>query len=138
MTLKAPMALTFHPKAGMVLVCDFRGAIVPEISKVRPVVVISPNHPRRAGLVTVVPLSTTTPEPVRTFHYRLSRHPIPSWSTAPWAKCDLVTSVSIERLDRVRLGHGKYGVGHVDEEELRQIRLAAARSFGVDAMGSVG
>jgi len=122
----------------MVLVCDFRGAIAPEISKVRPVVVISPNHPRRAGLVTVVPLSSTPPAPVRTFHYCLGRPPIPTWSTALWAKCDLVTSVAIARLDRIRLGHGNYGVGHIEEEELQQIRLAAARSFGVDASGPAG
>ena len=121
----------------MVLICDFRGAIAPEISKARPVVVISPNHPRRPGLVTVVPLSATPPDPVRAFHYCLSRPPLPGGPAAAWAKCDLVTSVSIARLDRARIGRGEYLVGHIESEELRQIRLAAARSFGVDVAGSV-
>ena len=131
------MAITFHPKAGMVLICDFRGAVPPEMSKIRPIVVVSPNHPRRAGLVTVVPLSATAPDPIRSFHYRLTRAPLPTGPAAVRAKCDLVTSVSIARLDRARIGRGEYLVGHVDDQELRQIRLAAARSFGVDAAGAL-
>jgi uncharacterized protein YifN (PemK superfamily) len=38
------MALTFFPKAGTALVCDFRGYEPPEIVSIRPVIVISPNH----------------------------------------------------------------------------------------------
>lgn len=121
----------------MVLICDFHGAVAPEISKVRPVVVISPNHPRRAGLVTVVPLSATRPSPVRDFHHRLSQSPFPGRATEVWAKCDLVTSVAFARLDRVRVGRGEYLVGHIDDEELLRIRLAAALSFGVDGSQAV-
>jgi uncharacterized protein YifN (PemK superfamily) len=126
------MPITFHPKAGMVLVCDFRGAVDPEIGKVRPVVVISPNHPRRPGLVTVVPLSATRPNPIRAFHQQLSQSLLPGRASEVWAKCDLVTSVAVARLDRVRVGRGEYSVGRVSDEELRRIRLAAALSFGVD------
>jgi len=136
-TLSSPMAITFHPKAGMVLICDFQGAVAPEITKVRPVVVISPNHPRRAGLATVVPLSTTRPNPIRAFHHRLSRSPLPGPATEVWAKCDLVTSVALARLDRVRVGRREYFVGRIGDEELRWIRLAAAVSFGVDVTRSV-
>ena len=56
----------------------------------------------------------------------------PGLATEVWAKCDLVTSVAYARLDRVRVGRGEYFVGHVGDDELRRIRLAAALSFGVD------
>jgi uncharacterized protein YifN (PemK superfamily) len=127
------MAITFFPKAGMVLICDFGGYRVPEIVKARPVAVISPNHMRRPGLVTVVPLSTTAPRPVCDYHHRLTGNPIPGDSaTEVWAKCDLVATVSIERLDRIRLGRGRYEVGHVGMEQVRAMRRCAARSFGIE------
>jgi len=63
--------IQFFPKAGMVLMCDFDGYQVPEIVKTRPVVVVSPNHLIRPGLVSVVPLSLTPPDPVQPYHYQL-------------------------------------------------------------------
>ncbi|MEO1455367.1 MAG: type II toxin-antitoxin system PemK/MazF family toxin [Pseudomonadota bacterium] len=50
--------LPFHPRAGQVLVADFKDFVAPEITKLRPVVVISPRLPHRAGLVTVIPLGS--------------------------------------------------------------------------------
>ncbi|MFD2738235.1 type II toxin-antitoxin system PemK/MazF family toxin [Sulfitobacter aestuarii] len=67
-------ALPFHPRAGQVLVADFRAFEVPEITKVRPVVVISPKLRFRAGLVTIVPVSTTAPRHSEPYCYRLSRN----------------------------------------------------------------
>jgi len=43
-----------------------------------------------------------------------------------------VTSVTVARLDRVRMRRGDYVVGQVDDADLFEIRLAAARSFGID------
>ena len=84
------MAITFHPKPGQVLFCDFSGYVFPEIVKTRPVVVVSPSHLARPGLVTVVPLSTTVPDPVRSYHYKLQGNPVPGSTAAEtWAKCDL-------------------------------------------------
>jgi uncharacterized protein YifN (PemK superfamily) len=127
------MAITFHPKAGMVLSCDFRGGVAPELTGIRPVVVVSPNHLRRAGLVGVVPLSTTRPNPVEAFHCRLSRHAVFGSEYEIWAKCDLVMSVAVARLDRIRLPQARYVVGRVSIHELLELRTAAARSFGIDA-----
>jgi uncharacterized protein YifN (PemK superfamily) len=129
------VAITFHPKAGAVLVCDFRGYIEPEIVKMRPVVVISPNHMRRPGLVTVIPLSATTPLHVEAYHYRLHGNPVPgSDAEIVWAKCDLVATVSVERLDRKKIGRGQYAAGHVAMEQVRAMRRCAAISFGLELM----
>jgi uncharacterized protein YifN (PemK superfamily) len=130
------VAITFHPKAGAVLVCDFRGYIEPEIVKTRPVVVVSPNHMRRPGLVTVIPLSTTAPRPVEAYHHLLHGNPVPgSDAEAVWAKCDLIATVSVERLDRKRISRGNYAVGRVSMEQVRAMRRCAAISLGLELTG---
>jgi mRNA interferase MazF len=131
-TLSVTMALRFHPRAGTVLICDFRGAVAPEIRKRRPVVVISPRHVTRSWLVTVVPLSSVPPNPVREYHHRLGRVPYLGACQESWVKCDLVVSVSFDRLSRIRASAGHYIVVRVPDEDLRRIRIAAARSFGID------
>ena len=114
------------------LICDFSGFKMPEMVKARPVVIVSPNHLIRPGLVTVVPLSTTQPEPVQTYHYRLNGSPIPgNAATEVWAKCDMICCVSLHRIDRVKIHRGNYMVGYVSMEQVKRIRIAAAASFGV-------
>lgn len=126
------MAINFHPAPGMVLMCDFRGTLPPEIWKIRPVVIISTPNFRRMGLSTVVPLSTKRPKTICAYHVLLSRPPFPSAREENWAKCDLVMSVSHCRLDRVRIGPRRFVIGSVTPDELRRIRLAAGYSFGLD------
>jgi uncharacterized protein YifN (PemK superfamily) len=126
------MSISFHPKAGMVLICDFTGYIAPEIIKSRPVVVITPNHFYRAGLCIVVPLSTTPPDPIQPYHYALTGSPFPNDKTEHWAKCDLVATVSISRLDRVKVARGNYQTFHVSMEQVREIRRRSAISLGID------
>jgi uncharacterized protein YifN (PemK superfamily) len=126
------MAINFYPTAGMVLICDFQGTVWPEICKVRPVVVVSASHVRRALLATVVPLSTTRPQRVCAHHVLLRNRPYPSAHHEVWAKCDLVTSVSHSRLTRVRLSPQRFVIGRVSDEELSLIRIAAASSFAID------
>lgn len=116
----------------MVLMCDFAGYRVPEIVKVRPVVVISPNHLPRPGLATIVPLSTTAPDPVQSYHYKLIGSPFPHDPAEVWAKCDLVASVCFDRLDRVKVARGTYQIFHVSMEQVRQMRRCAALSLGID------
>jgi mRNA interferase MazF len=123
------MAITFHPKAGMILMCDFKGLVAPEIIKTRPVVIISPNNIVRSGLCTVVPLSTTAPDPVQAYHYQIPHDPLRNGAET-WAKCDLVMSVSCARLDRIKLGRGQYITGAVNMDHVRELRRRAALSFG--------
>lgn len=65
------MPLQYQPKEGSVLICDFRGYEVPEMIKVRPVVVIR-KHRTNSLLVTVVPLSTTAPDCILAHPLRLA------------------------------------------------------------------
>lgn len=119
------------------LVCDFRGYVEPEIVKTRPVVVVSPNHMRRPGLVTVIPLSTTAPLKIEPYHYLLEGNPVPgSGAERVWAKCDLVATVSVERLDRKKVSRGNYAVGYVSMDRVRAMRRCAAISFGLELAGA--
>ena len=127
------MPITFRPKPGQVLYCDFKGYISPEIVKTRPVVVVSPAHFSRLNLVTVVPLSTTAPNPIEGHHYKLLGNPIPgSAALEVWAKCDLFATVCFDRLDRVKVGRGNYQTGGVSMDQVKAIRRAGLVALGVD------
>lgn len=92
-----------YPKTGQVLMCDFsRGFVEPEMVKKRAVVVISRTVTHGRRLCTVVPLSTTAPNPIEAWHVRLARDPLPNanQSVVVWAKCDMLYTVSFDRLDR--------------------------------------
>jgi mRNA interferase MazF len=98
--------LKFHPEPGTILICDYStGFRLPEMVKKRPVVTISPRLKRRDGLVTVVPLSTTSPNPVCDHHCCLTLNPpLPKPFDSPkvWVKADMIATVGFERLDLVR------------------------------------
>jgi len=115
----------FVPGPGHVLICDFNtGFKAPEMVKARPFVVISPKR-RRAQLVTGVPLSSVPPEPAEPWH-----HPV-AWETYPparkpmWAKGDMVVSISLDRLDRVKVR---------DAEDRRRYRTFQATDADLDAI----
>jgi len=70
--------------------------------KSRPVVVLSWKHNQ---LCTVVPLSGTEPTTIETWHHQMNSLPESLKKKGTWrAKCDCVTTVSFERLDRLNLG----------------------------------
>jgi len=133
------MPLRYHPKPGTFLICDYSGHVVPEMVKKRPVVVISPRFRRREGLCTVVPLSCTPPDPVMPYHVPLDlERPLGGrWcETRLWAKCDMVTVASFNRLDLIRIGktsEGRriYNRDALGDEQLRKVREAVARSIGL-------
>ena len=82
------MPLRFFPRAGQVFVCDFTSFKEPEMTKKRPVIVISPRLPYRSDIVTVVPLSTTPPRHGLPFVVKLSKnyHPKEPDESDVWAK----------------------------------------------------
>lgn len=97
------MALPYFPQRGEILICDFdSGFRAPEMVKLRPVVVVSPKSTHSRRLCTVVPLSTTAPTPVKPWHHPLPRVEVPGWTAgAPmWAKCDMLVTVSFDRLNK--------------------------------------
>lgn len=133
------MPLTFHPHPGTVLICDFNtGFIAPEMIKRRPVVVISPRPRRSNQLCTIVPLSTTAPDPVEPFHHRMDPRSLPGKlaKRETWAKCDMLATVSLERLDRVMVGKeagGKriYVAEQVLDEDFQAIRRGVMMALGL-------
>jgi mRNA interferase MazF len=134
------MALPFHPAPGMVLMCDFStGFKPPEMVKYRPVVVVSPRPRSKTQLCIVVPLSTTPPVPVEAHHHCLDPASLPAKlaSRQTWAKCDMLTTVSLDRLDRVKAGKdpstGKrlYVSRKVTPEDFKAIQIAIFEALGL-------
>ena len=123
----------------MVLICDFNtGFKPPEMIKRRPVVVISPRPRRTNQLCTIVPLSTTAPNPVEPFHHRMGPRSLPGKLARKetWAKCDMLATVSLERLDRVMIGRepgGKriYIAQQVLDEDFEAIRRGVMIALGL-------
>lgn len=122
------MALSFQPKVGGVVMCHFDGFVEPEMVKKRPVVVIARNRGNN-NLVTIVPLSTTEPEVMETHHYQLPKNPVPAQRGKKcWAKCDMVATVSIERMDRLKDGWNRV-VPEVTAADLNAIRLCVVSAL---------
>ena len=84
------MPLTFQPRPGSVVYCDFDGLRPPEVVKRRPVVIVN-RHSSNRRLATV-PLSTSQPIPVLAHHHRLESNPLPddARDKVVWAKCDMI------------------------------------------------
>ena len=128
------MALAFQPRPGQVVMCDFAGYVIPEMVKVRPVVVLARNRKNRQ-LVTVVPLSTTAPTAVADHHHELTANPLPGRGAFRcWAKCDMVATVSLNRLDQVRTGKRQYVVPQLAAPDFEAIQQAIQQAV-VIALG---
>lgn len=95
--------LTFQPKVGSVVYCDYRGFIQPEMIKKRPVIIVS-SHKQNYKLVSVVPISTTPPYPVLHYHLEMNfKFCIAHLdSKKSWVKCDMINVVCLERLHLVK------------------------------------
>ena len=132
------MAIKFVPQIGTILFCDFSGMIEPEMTKRRPVVVVSPKMKDRWGLCAVVPLSTTPPRPVKSFHYRLQTVPslpAPYESEWHWVKADMIYTVSFERLRMPSPGKDPSGKRIYDERVVSPEDLAAIQQCLLCGLG---
>ncbi|MFZ6638534.1 type II toxin-antitoxin system PemK/MazF family toxin [Undibacterium sp. TC4M20W] len=122
------MALQFQPKVGDVLMCDFDGFVEPEMVKKRPVVIIARNK-FNSKLVTIVPLSTTEPETLESHHYPLPINPVPAQrSRKCWAKCDMISTISIDRLDRLKDGYTRV-IPKLNQKDIQEIRLCVMHAL---------
>jgi uncharacterized protein YifN (PemK superfamily) len=94
------VGLKFQPRHRAVVTCDYTGFVQPEMMKVRSAVVLAKSRTSNR-LLTVVPLSTTRPERVLLCHHRLSSNPHPDENPKleVWAKCDMVYTVSLARIN---------------------------------------
>ena len=136
------MAIQYAVPKGTVLLCDYAmgGFREPEMVKRRPAVVISPRLPHRDGLCAVVPLSGTEPQKPVPYCVRLELpaplpHPFPQrvW----WAKCDMIATVSFERLDLFRTardpatGKRKYLHPRLSDESFRSLAGGILHGLGL-------
>lgn len=109
------MPIEFHPRAGQLLLCDFSpGFKEPEMIKnKRPVIVLTKPFKRRHNLVTVIPLSTVTPEPIEDYHYLIPKKSLPQLARyqekETWFKGDMLYTVGFHRLNLIKLGRRQDG-----------------------------
>lgn len=134
-----PKGLWFHPKPGTLLMCDYNtGFVAPEMIKKRPVVVISPRPRRSTQLCTVVPLSATAPDPIEPHHHKMDAASLPGpWGKIEtWAKCDMLATVALSRLDRIMVGKKPdgtriYAAPQVTGADLKAIQQAVIAGLGI-------
>jgi uncharacterized protein YifN (PemK superfamily) len=119
------MALTFHPRAGQIFMCDFSGFREPEMIKPRPVIVVSPKLPYRSNIVAIVPISLTEP-----------RHRLPD-DLPCWAKADMLMNLGIYRLTGFKVGRRQYVYPTLAQEDLAGVRHAVLCGLGLDAVEKI-
>ena len=123
--------IQFHPRKGTVLICDFKGNIIPEIVKKRPVVAITPRLPYRDNLVMVVPLSSTPPLHDVPYVVKLEKNYLTNDLSPMYAKCDLLCSVSFARLDRIKTGFRKYETPQMLESDFNAVIKGVKNALGI-------
>jgi len=136
------MAIQFHPEQGTIVVCDFDGFVAPEMVKRRPVVVVSPRLRKRDGLCSIVPLSTTPPNEVAPYHFKLHVTPTlppPYNASYHWVKADMLYTVSFARLHLPFSGKdasGKriYDVRVIDRVDLLKIQQCMLHGLGLTSL----
>lgn len=119
-------------ESGQIRIVDFSTNKPPEMTKRwRPVVVLAKTEP---NLFTVVALSTTPPDHVRGFHYRLPSNALPGpWrsnSQAVWAKGNQIFAVAERRLERLPIKRFWWSF-RLPDSELRAIREAVRRGLAL-------
>ena len=121
------MSLPYLPHQGEILICDFDdSAIGAEMIKRRPVVVVSRHEAHRSKLCTVIALSTTPPNPVESWHHSMPHLRVSGWSAenGVWAKCNMISTISLERLNKPYIRHrsGRKYIAHsLDEADLAAV-----------------
>lgn len=139
------MALKFHPSPGTILICDFdTGFQIPEMTKKRPVIVISPKRKNCSGLCTVVAISTKAPKVIENWHYHLpmaSMPDVPNFQRKDsWVKGDMVYRVSFERLSLIRTkrdprtGKRDYFLQSLGRDQMKSIYSCVLNALNLDGL----
>jgi len=136
------MAIQFHPEQGTIVICDFKGFVPPEMVKRRPAVIVSPRLRNRGKLCAIVPLSTTPPKPIASYHYKLHVDPVlpkPYNANFHWVKADMVYTVSFDRLylpfdGKDGSGKRNYDVRVIDKSDLIKIQQCLLHGLGLTAL----
>jgi mRNA interferase MazF len=131
------MALKIHPEIGTIVLCDFYGFVEPEMTKRRPAIVVSPRFRQRDNLCTIVPLSTTTPKNVMPYHCVLEFDPpLPRPYREPrmWAKCDMLSTISFNRLALPFSGKDSFGKRIYDIRVINALEMKMVRECILHAL----
>lgn len=136
------MAIRFHPDPGSIVICDFHGLTHPEIQKRRPVVVMCPRFRSRFNICTVIPFSTTPPNPAESYHVRLVMDPPlpePYSSQFQWVKADMIYAVSFDRLflfgaGKAQSGQRQYHSRRVSDEDFKAIQACMLNGLGLASL----
>lgn len=86
-------------------------------------------------MCTVVPLSTTSPEPAKSWHHQMPHLRVTGWDARGpiWAKCDMLSSVSLDRLNKpyIKARSGRNYITHkLDQQDMDAVKLCIRAYFG--------
>lgn len=133
------MALRYHPKRGTIVTVDFdQGFKATEMVKRRLCVVISPPIQSRVGLCTIVPLSTSIPNPVQSYHYEINiPFELPQrWGNTPrWVKGDMICALGLHRVDLLNLGKDETGRRLYQTRTISKADLSAISNCVLHSLG---
>lgn len=130
---RVPLQIAPHP--GTVLICDYDlarlSALPAEMTKRRPVVVLSPRRRREFGPLIVVPLTTSPSDAPDKRHVRIpaGRYGFLRPGVDSWVKCEFICSVSSRRLYRLRRGAADH-IPQLSDSDLRSIMHATLQALG--------
>ena len=122
--------LTYQPSPGTIVICDFNGFNHPEMVKKRPVVIFAKSN-TNPKLVTIVPISTTEPHEITDLHVEVEG---PLDGKRAWVKCDMITTICIDRLDRINIKRGnktEWGTKQLNADLLNLVFKGVAKSLGL-------
>ena len=130
---RAPRPISFVPRLGMMLLCDFStGFKPPEMVKRRPVVILSPGSRKRQTCI-VVPASTVAPIRHMSLAVPLDAAKYPFLNRSTWVKCDMIMTVSRQRLFLFRNASNGRALDSrrsmIGADDLDKIRYGIARAL---------
>lgn len=94
---------------------------------------VSPRYRRHTGLCLVVPFSTVPPHEIEPHHYEIrpGTYDFLDATRSVWAKCDMLTCVCFERLDRLLL-FGRYQAPMLRLKDLQAIQFSVSQALQLD------
>jgi mRNA interferase MazF len=135
------MPLKYPPLPGTILRCDFHTFKAPEMTKSRPVIILSPKIATIARTtLLVVPLSTTEPKPYYKYHLKvmLPGKALPKdLAHECWVKGDMIYALSPDRMNLYHFDRDKstgkrsYYNDRFTGQELFDIRKAVMYAIGL-------
>lgn len=133
------MAVSIHPEPGTIVRVDLsEGFRPPEMVKRRPAIVLSPPIPGRNLMCSIVPLSTTAPDPVLAHHLEIELDPVlphPYTSPKMWVKGDVVLTVAFHRLRLLfsgkEQGQRVYDIRVLDAGVFEQVKACVRSGLGL-------